>query len=52
MDKQVQDYCWTLSLGHQFNEKFDPFVTPRFKQALSFIGLTLRYFDLNFPMFT
>jgi hypothetical protein len=39
----MQDYCWTLRLGHEFNEPLKPFVKPRLKQALSFIGLSIRY---------
>jgi hypothetical protein len=42
MDEDIQEYCWKVSLGHEFKEKLVPFVTPRLKQILGFIGLSLR----------
>ncbi len=43
MDAKIQEYCWKVSLGHEFKEKLVPFVTPRLKQILGFIGLSIRY---------
>ena len=47
MDKNIQDYCWTLKLSDGFKEKLSPFVMPRIKQAISFIGLTFRYLSYH-----
>lgn len=44
-DENIEDfikYCWSVNLNHQFPEKIKPFQTPRLKQALEFVPLTLR----------
>jgi hypothetical protein len=41
--KDLLDYCWSVKLNHEFPEKVNPFQMPRFKQAIEFIPLTLRY---------
>jgi len=43
MDEQIEDFCYKVNLDHKYNIKLNAFVVPRLKQAISFIGLTLRY---------
>lgn len=45
MDKDIQDYCWTIKLNNEFKDKLLPFKRPRLKQAVQFLCLPLR---LNF----
>lgn len=42
MEKQMQEFCWTLKVGHEFTQKLQAFVMPRVKQALEFIPLSFR----------
>ena len=39
---EIVKHSWSVSLNHQFPEKVKPFQTPRLKQAIEFIPLTLR----------
>ena len=43
MEPDVKEFCWRVQLDHEFKEKLTPFTVPRLKQAIQFIGLSLRY---------
>jgi hypothetical protein len=40
--EEIVKHSWSVNLNHQFPEKVKPFQTPRLKQAIEFIPLTLR----------
>ncbi len=42
MDQEIEKYCWSVDLDHEYKEKLSAFIVPRFKQALEFVGLSLR----------
>lgn len=42
MEKSLEEYCWSINLDREFTEKLKPFKLPRLKQALSFLGLSIR----------
>jgi len=52
MDKQLEDYCYKVNLDHEYKLKLNPFVLPRLKQAIAFIGLSLRYVYSIFEVLT
>ncbi|CAF1102172.1 unnamed protein product, partial [Brachionus calyciflorus] len=43
MDRNLEDYCWTLKLSYECENKLEAFGMPRIRQAISFIPLSVRY---------
>ena len=42
MNRNIEDYCWSIPLNHEFKQALQPFVLPRIKQAIAFLPLSLR----------
>ena len=42
MDESIEKYTWKIKGDQEFAKNMSPFVMPRLRQAVEFLGLSLR----------